>query len=206
MLRFVLILQNFSEIVGTPFYMAPEVLERNYGPAADVWSVGVVVYLMITGCLPFNGRTDRQIIKAVLDSEPDYHSAAWQGVSQEAKEFVQLMLTKDPNKRAGTRQLLMHPWLARCSSNSSRNSSTEREAAGAASSPLAEQSCWMSFAERIDSSSSCPGCMPSGRQVVAESSSSSRETSNGPVTPPAVSRLSRLAAVRSQVKSFPGSL
>ncbi|WIA19366.1 hypothetical protein OEZ85_003992 [Tetradesmus obliquus] len=66
--------EHFAEIVGTPFYMAPEVLERCYGPAADVWSVGVVIYLMIAGCLPFNGNTDRQIIKAVMDSEPDFQA------------------------------------------------------------------------------------------------------------------------------------
>eukprot|EP00775_Hariotina_reticulata_P011940 gene11940-12083_t len=64
--------EHFSEIVGTPFYMAPEVIERCYAFPADVWSVGVVIYLMVAGRLPFTGSTDRQIIKAVMDSQPDF--------------------------------------------------------------------------------------------------------------------------------------
>lgn len=107
-----LVLQRFSEIVGTPFYMAPEVLARCYGPEADVWSVGVVVFLMLAGRLPFDGITDRQIIKAVLDSEPDFGHPAWDGISAAAKDCVARMLVKDPQQRATVQQLLAHPWLA----------------------------------------------------------------------------------------------
>lgn len=105
-------LQMFSEIVGTPFYMAPEVLERCYGPEADVWSVGVVVFLMLAGRLPFDGATDRQIIKAVLDSDPDFGHPAWAGISAAAQDCVASMLVKDPARRATVAQLLSHPWLA----------------------------------------------------------------------------------------------
>lgn len=107
-----LVLQRFSEIVGTPFYMAPEVLARCYGPEADVWSVGVVVFLMLAGRLPFDGATDRQIIKAVLDSEPDFSHPAWDNISAGAKDCVARMLVKDPQERATVQQLLAHPWLA----------------------------------------------------------------------------------------------
>lgn len=92
--------------------MAPEVLERRYGHAADVWSVGVVAFLMLAGRLPFDGQTDRQIIKAVLDGEPDFGCAAWAGVSGAAADCVRAMLVKDPARRAGIEQLLQHPWLA----------------------------------------------------------------------------------------------
>ncbi|KAF6258455.1 kinase-like domain-containing protein [Scenedesmus sp. NREL 46B-D3] len=124
--------EHFSEIVGTPFYMAPEVLQRRYGPAADVWSVGVVIYLMIAGCLPFNGNSDRQIIKAVMDSEPDFAGEAWQGVSSCAREFVQLALTKDPLSRAGIAQLLAHPWMAGRGGSSKQPASSSGGTASAA--------------------------------------------------------------------------
>jgi serine/threonine protein kinase len=110
--------QHFTEIVGTPFYMAPEVLERRYGFAADVWSVGVVAFLMLAGKLPFDGATDRQIIKAVLDSEPDFGCPAWTGggggagISAAARDCVRRMLVKDPAQRATIAELLQHPWLA----------------------------------------------------------------------------------------------
>lgn len=92
--------------------MAPEVLERCYGPEADIWSVGVVVFLMLAGRLPFDGATDRQIIKAVLDSDPDFQHPAWNGISASAKDCVARMLVKDPKQRASVQQLLAHPWLA----------------------------------------------------------------------------------------------
>jgi serine/threonine protein kinase len=131
-------LQHFSEIVGTPFYMAPEVLERCYGPAADIWSAGVVVFLMLAGRLPFDGATDRQIIKAVLDSEPDFEHPAWDGISAAAKDCVARMLVKDPQQRASVQQLLAHPWLAgrmrsSCCSNTGDAAASGRGAFGSGS-------------------------------------------------------------------------
>lgn len=98
---------------------APEVMERCYGPPADIWSVGVVIYLMIAGCLPFNGSTDRQIIKAVMDSEPDFEAGVWGSVSAQCKAFLRRMLCKNPSQRASIQQLLSHPWLAGNSCSSS---------------------------------------------------------------------------------------
>lgn len=161
-------MQHFSEIVGTPFYMAPEVLERCYGPAADVWSVGVVIYLMIAGCLPFNGNTDRQIIKAVMDSEPDFSGKVWQGVSQEAQEFIQLMLIKDPCKRASIQQLLAHPWMAGCTGTSSSESSSN----GGSAAVVADAAAGTAAAA-AQGSSNCSSVSGPGTPTAADSSSSS---------------------------------
>lgn len=165
--------QSFAEIVGTPFYMAPEVLERCYGPAADIWSAGVVIYLMIAGCLPFNGNTDRQIIKAVMDSEPDFSSDVWQHTSQLAVDFLQQMLAKDPSKRASISQLLSHPWMAGRGVSSSSTGSSRADAPAAAvaagsrrSSGRHSDSSSSSSNESSSSSSrpvACPGsCTPAG--------------------------------------------
>jgi serine/threonine protein kinase len=172
-----ILLQHFAEIVGTPFYMAPEVLERCYGPAADVWSVGVVIYLMIAGCLPFNGNTDRQIIKAVMDSEPDFTGDVWQGVSQAAQEFIQLMLVKDPRKRASIEQLLAHPWMAGRTGSSSKQASGSKQASSSSSSSAsagaatgAAVTAATSTAAQGSSSSSSTSC-PSSSPATANSSS-----------------------------------
>lgn len=132
--------------MGTPFYMAPEVLARRYGYEADVWSAGVVAYLMLAGRLPFDGACDREIITAVLDSAPAFDGPAWAGVSADARDCVASMLVKDPARRATIDQLLAHPWLAgrprSCCTGSSGggvgsggevSSSTAAAAAGAAS-------------------------------------------------------------------------
>jgi serine/threonine protein kinase len=120
--------QSFSEIVGTPFYMAPEVIERCYSFPADIWSVGVVIYLMVAGRLPFTGSTDRQIIKAVMDSQPDFEEGVWNSVSADCRHFLKQMLVKQPAARATLQELLQHPWL------SSRPSSTSNETTGPVSS------------------------------------------------------------------------
>jgi serine/threonine protein kinase len=157
--------------------MAPEVLERCYGPAADVWSVGVVIYLMIAGCLPFNGNTDRQIIKAVMDSEPDFTLDVWQGVSQAAQEFIQLMLVKDPRKRASIEQLLAHPWMVgrtgssskQASSSSSDSSTSAGAATGAAVTAVGSAAAQSSSSS---SSSSAAASCPGSSLATADSSSS----------------------------------
>lgn len=165
--------QRFTEIVGTPFYMAPEVLERSYGQEADIWSVGVVAFLMLAGCLPFNGHTDRQIIKAVLDSVPDFDSPAWEGISSTAKDCVKLMLQKNPQQRAGIEQLLAHPWLqGRPRSSCCNGSDSSASGAGCrfcsaagSSSSSASGSCRSSFEQERQQGSGASSAKASGGGV-----------------------------------------
>jgi len=116
--------QLLTEIVGTPYYMAPEVIQRRYGPEADVWSAGVVLYLMLTGRLPFNGNSDRHVVKAVLQAEPDYSEKMWAGVSATAQAVVKAMLVKDPKQRADIASLLQQEWFMQFGLASSSNSGT----------------------------------------------------------------------------------
>jgi calcium-dependent protein kinase len=87
------------------------VLRRCYGPEADIWSAGVVAYLLISGRLPFYGATDRDVISAVLHGPLDLHSGPWAAVSPDCRHFIGQMLTRDPSRRPSAEQLLDHPWL-----------------------------------------------------------------------------------------------
>lgn len=171
--------QRFTEIVGTPFYMAPEVLERCYGPEADVWSVGVVVFLMLAGRLPFDGATDRQIIKAVLDSEPDFDHPAWDGISTAAKDCVARMLVKDPRQRATVQQLLAHPWLVNCVRSSCCSNAGEAEPGagpapgGSSCTPCSSSTC---------RDSTCTGAGPQLGSSVQQQEQHSSSTAGGSPT------------------------
>lgn len=105
--------ETFSEIVGSPFYIAPEVLHECYGPASDIWSAGVTLYALLSGgSLPFRGDSDESVFRAILEVEPDVERGeAWRGVSDEAKDLLMRMLTKDPALRITADEILEHPWL-----------------------------------------------------------------------------------------------
>ena len=79
--------------------MAPEVLHRSYSLEADIWSIGVITYILLCGSRPFWARTESGIFRTVLRSEPHYDDLPWPTVSPEGKEFVKRLLNKDYRKR-----------------------------------------------------------------------------------------------------------
>lgn len=103
--------QRFSEVVGSPYYMAPEVLKRNYGPEVDVWSAGVILYILLCGVPPFWAETDEGITQAIIQSVIDFEREPWPMVSGKAKDLVRQMLDPNPNTRLTAQQVLEHPWL-----------------------------------------------------------------------------------------------
>mmetsp|Transcript_20714 Transcript_20714/g.18121 ORF Transcript_20714/g.18121 Transcript_20714/m.18121 type:complete len:94 (-) Transcript_20714:1312-1593(-) len=84
---------------GTPYYIAPEVLDRNYNEKCDIWSCGVILYIMLSGFPPFNGDTDREIMKKVKEGHYSFDYEEWDVVSDEAKNLISKMMEKDINKR-----------------------------------------------------------------------------------------------------------
>ncbi|CAN0904653.1 Phosphoenolpyruvate carboxylase kinase 1 [Linum grandiflorum] len=99
-------------VVGTPYYVAPEVLlGREYGEKVDVWSAGVVLYIMLAGFPPFYGETAVEIFDAVLRGNLRFPTMVFQSVSPGAKDLLRRMLCKDVSRRFSADQVLRHPWV-----------------------------------------------------------------------------------------------
>ncbi len=84
--------------VGTPFYMAPEVLAGRYGKSCDMWSLGVIAYILLVGYPPFNGSSNYKVFYAVRSGGYCFDPEDWGGVSAEAKDFIHRLLRLDPRK------------------------------------------------------------------------------------------------------------
>ncbi|XP_009777418.1 calcium-dependent protein kinase 13 [Nicotiana tabacum] len=103
--------ERFSEIVGSPYYMAPEVLRRNYGPEIDIWSAGVIMYILLCGVPPFWAESEQGVAQAILRGAIDFKREPWPSISETATNLVQQMLEPDPKLRLTAKQVLEHPWL-----------------------------------------------------------------------------------------------
>ncbi|KAF7805360.1 calcium-dependent protein kinase 24 [Senna tora] len=103
--------QRFNEIVGSPYYMAPEVLRRNYGPEIDVWSAGVILYILLCGVPPFWAESEEGIAQAIIRGNIDFERDPWPKVSEEAKSLVKSMLDPNPYSRLTGEEVLEHPWI-----------------------------------------------------------------------------------------------
>jgi len=100
-------------LCGTLLYIAPEVIDERYDFKADVWSLGVIVYLMLSGVLPWgNAKNDDALMRLVKAGNINTEDKTWRPVSQEAKSLVRHLLTKDARARPQAVQALQHTWLA----------------------------------------------------------------------------------------------
>jgi serine/threonine protein kinase len=104
--------ERLNDIVGSAYYVAPEVLHRSYGTEADMWSIGVIAYILLCGSRPFWSRTESGIFRAVLKADPNFDEVPWPSLSPDAIDFVKRLLNKDYRKRLTAAQALSHPWLA----------------------------------------------------------------------------------------------
>ncbi|KAA8516834.1 hypothetical protein F0562_017348 [Nyssa sinensis] len=103
--------ETFTDVVGSPYYVAPEVLCKHYGPEADVWSAGVIIYILLSGVPPFWGESEQEIFEQVLHGDLDFSSDPWPHISESAKDLVRKMLVRDPKKRLTAHEVLCHPWV-----------------------------------------------------------------------------------------------
>ncbi|KAH6817059.1 phosphoenolpyruvate carboxylase-related kinase 1 [Perilla frutescens var. frutescens] len=102
--------QTLHGTVGSPFYIAPEVLAGGYNQAADVWSAGVILYILLSGMPPFWGKTKSTIFDAVRAANLCFHYDIWDHISMSAKDLISGMLCFDPSKRLTAAQVLGHSW------------------------------------------------------------------------------------------------
>ncbi|KAL5225108.1 hypothetical protein ABZP36_011747 [Zizania latifolia] len=103
--------RSLSGMVGSPFYIAPEVLAGGYNEAADVWSAGVILYILLSGIPPFWGKTKSKIFECIRSTELRFPSDPWDKVSDSAKELITEMLRRDPRQRLTAKQVLEHSWI-----------------------------------------------------------------------------------------------
>ena len=91
--------QALNEKLGTPYYIAPEVLGKNYNEKCDIWSAGVITYILLSGMPPFNGQSDQDIMKKVRKGQFSFDDRIWQTISENAKSFIRSLLTYNPEER-----------------------------------------------------------------------------------------------------------
>jgi len=104
---------------GTPYYVSPQVLSGSYTDKCDIWSCGVICYVLLCGYPPFFGDADPDILKRVKQGVFDYPSPDWDATSKEAKDFINKMLTFSEEQRPSAEEMLTHPWLQVCSKSGS---------------------------------------------------------------------------------------
>ena len=103
--------QKINKFIGTSYYIAPEVLAENYNEKCDVWSCGVIMYILLCGYPPFNGSSNVDIFHNIQYSQPMFNAEEWKDVSPSAIELIKNMLNKNPNKRYTAEMCLDHKWF-----------------------------------------------------------------------------------------------
>lgn len=102
---------KMNQKFGTILYMAPEVLKGKYDQKCDIWSCGVICYILLCGYPPFNDRIDTVIIEKIKKADLVFPPEEWNQVSLEAKDFVRKLLNPDPDSRLSASEALKHPWI-----------------------------------------------------------------------------------------------
>ena len=103
--------KSLDEKLGTPYYIAPEVLNKKYNEKCDIWSCGVITYIILSGMPPFNGQSDQEIMKKVRIGKFSFSDPCWANVSDKGKDFITQLLTYDVDQRPSAEAALKHPWI-----------------------------------------------------------------------------------------------
>jgi len=97
---------------GSPGYVAPEILTaESYDKSVDMWSVGVIIYILLSGYPPFYADSAPALFKKIMDVKYDFDDSVWDDISDSAKDLIRNLLVKEPSKRFSAKQCLDHPWV-----------------------------------------------------------------------------------------------
>lgn len=103
---------HMQTVCGTPGYCSPEILKgRKYGTLVDMWSVGVITYILLCGYEPFYADSEAEMFRKILKCDFQFESPWWDDVSENAKDLVRHLLVADPQQRLTASQALRHPWV-----------------------------------------------------------------------------------------------
>ena len=103
--------QQENKYVGSSYYMAPEIIKRQYNEKCDLWSIGVILYILLTGRPPFDGNDDEEILENVKKGVYDKWAYPFPSLSSHAKDLISKLLQYDPEKRLSAEEALEHPWF-----------------------------------------------------------------------------------------------
>ncbi len=113
--------KNLTLKVGSPYYIAPEVLKKNYNKKCDIWSAGIILYIMLIGKLPFHGKNTEELFNNIKKGVFDKTCEEWNSISNSAKDLILKMLEYNPEKRFSAQECLDHTWIKTLANNTQSN-------------------------------------------------------------------------------------
>lgn len=117
--------EKMELVLGTAYYIAPEVLKGQYDEMCDIWSCGVITYILLSGEPPFPGADDKEILKNVVMGKYGFTREVWKSRSQESKQFIESMMKVKPTMRPTAQECMQHPWLVKKIEDSVDDSQTQ---------------------------------------------------------------------------------
>jgi len=102
---------SMKERTGTAYYVAPEVLKGAYNEKCDVWSIGVILYILLSGCPPFHGQKETEILRRVEQGRYTFRLPQFEKVSEQGKNMIRACLLFNPEQRLSAQELLRHDWF-----------------------------------------------------------------------------------------------
>ena len=109
--------KKLTKLIGTSYYLAPEVIAENYDEKCDIWSCGIILYILLCGYPPFNGVSNNEIYRAIRYNKLIFNKNNWSNISKEAITLITKMLEKNPKKRLTAEECLNDFWFKKVSFN-----------------------------------------------------------------------------------------